>query len=143
VESAKPVICFISHSSKDAEFAESIEQVLGDHGVEAYLSFSHMKGGRPWMAEVGAALDRCQWVLLILSADARKSANVDDEIGAALVMDKFRGRIIPLWHRGRKLMNTNWYPLLRVHHVDFRKSFDDGCEQLLSVWGIPYIAVKY
>ncbi|MBI3824186.1 MAG: toll/interleukin-1 receptor domain-containing protein [Planctomycetes bacterium] len=137
--SAQRINCFISHSSKDWEFAERIEKMLGDHGIEAYLSFDEIVPGRAWRAEVGAALERCQWILLILSADARKSEFVLEEIGYALSKSKkFAGRIIPLWYRGIRKFPREWYPLEAVQHVDFRESFDAGCEQLLRIWKIPH-----
>src|SRR5437588_192032 len=101
----------------------------------------HSRAGGLRHDEIGKALsERCDWFLVGLSPSAVNSKWVKHELVYALNNAPFQnGRITPLLARTcdwRKLSFT----LGNFQFVDFRKSFDAGCRELLRGWGIEYRA---
>ena len=106
-----------------------------------------------WHDEIGAALRRCDWFVLVLSPDAVDSMWVKRELLYSLQQDRFEGRIAPLLHRACAYDELSWTlsqlhlnnPVLRQapcpatqQVIDFVHSFDVGCRELLRIWGIGY-----
>lgn len=57
---------FISHASPDRAFVERLVAMLGRHGVPFWYSDTNIQGGQQWHDEIGAALRRCDWVVVCL-----------------------------------------------------------------------------
>ena len=136
-QNAAPAEVFISHSSKNATFASRLEKVLDGHGVKSFLSKQHIRGAQEWHDEIGAALQRCDWFLVVLSPQSVSSRWVKHELIYALQDDRYKERIIPVLYRkcdGRRLSWT----LSALQRVDFRKDFHQGCKELLVIWGLDY-----
>src|SRR5207302_5970780 len=79
-----PQEVFLSHSSKDREIASRIADVLRDRGVPVWYSETNLRGAQQWHDEIGQALKRCDWFLLILSKPATRSKWVKRELMYAL-----------------------------------------------------------
>ena len=62
-----PKELFLSHSDKDRAFAAALAKVLGRHGIKVWYSRAHLAGSAEWFDEIGKALDRCDWFLIVLS----------------------------------------------------------------------------
>lgn len=62
---------------------------------------------------------------------------VKRELSFALRQTRFDGRIIPILYQPCEPHLLSW-ALPSMQTVDFTQSFDDGCAQLLRVWGIGY-----
>ena len=92
-----------------------------------------------WHDEIGAALGRCDWFVLVLSPDAVDSLWVKRELLYSLQQDRFEGRIAPLLHRTCAYDELSW-TLSQLQVIDFRHGFDAGCRNLLRIWGIGYAA---
>ena len=90
-----------------------------------------------WHDEIGAALRRCDWFVLVLSLDAVDSMWVKRELLYSLQQDRFEGRIAPLLHRACAYDELSW-TLSQLQVIDFVHSFDVGCRELLRIWGIGY-----
>jgi hypothetical protein len=63
-----PTEVFISHSSKNADFISRLNGVLTDHKVKSFVSKANIRGAQQWHDEIGTALKRCDWFLLVASA---------------------------------------------------------------------------
>ena len=61
---------FVSHSSMDRPFVNRLVDVLRRHGVPVWYSEANIQGAQQWHDEIGAALRRCDWFVLVLSPDA-------------------------------------------------------------------------
>jgi len=131
------VFCFLSHATKNRRFAERIQRVLGDHGVDVWLAGDQIIAGQDWLEQVGNALERSDWLLVLLSPAAVKSDWVNLEVKYAIVQERFQGRIILLVYQECEL-RSSWWGLASVQHVDFQEDFHEGCTQLLAIWGIAY-----
>lgn len=128
---------FVSHSSVDRQFVNGLVDVLRRHGIPVWYSETNIQGVQQWHDEIGAALRRCDWFALVLSPDAVASKWVKRELLYSLLQDRFEGRIAPLLHRPCTHDDLSW-TLSQMQMIDFSHSFDDGCRDLLRVWGIGH-----
>jgi hypothetical protein len=129
-----PSEVFVSHSSQDTEFAARIIEVMRAHGIPAFYSPHNILGAQQWHDEIGDALARCDWFLLLLSPDAVGSKWVKRELMYALRSDSFLG-IVPLMYRDCDYESLSW-TLADFQMVDFRGELQEGCRNLLRIWGV-------
>lgn len=78
-----PQEIFLSHSSADRIIADSVVATLRNHGNPVWYSQTNILGAQQWHDEIGKALKRCDWFVVILSPDSVKSmidfsGNLDD-----------------------------------------------------------------
>lgn len=128
---------FLSHSSRDQRFTTSIVDVLRRHGVPVWYSASNIVGAQQWHDEIGAALRRCEWFVLVLSPNSIRSTWVQRELFYALNDARYANRIVPLLYQSCDYVQLSWV-LPSFQTVDFTQSFEEGCQSLLRVWGIGY-----
>ena len=62
---------------------------------------------------------------------------VKRELVYALEQDRFEGRIAPLMHRACDYDPLSW-TLSQLQMIDFTRSCDDGCRDLLRIWDVQY-----
>lgn len=134
---AIPSEIFLSHSSLDQRFVTRLAEMLRRHGVPVWYSRTNILGAQQWHDEIGAALRRCDWFLIVLSANSVESMWVKRELLFALQQKRFEGQIVPLLYQPCDLERFSWV-LSSFQQVDFRKGFDEGCRDLLRVWGLGY-----
>jgi len=128
---------FLSHSHHDRKFAARIAEMLRQHGVPVWYSPSNIVGAQQWQDEIGTALNRCDWFLLVLSPNSIESMWVKREVSFALQQERMSERIIPLLYQDCEIAKLSWV-LPGLQYVDYQRSFDDGCRALLRVWGLGY-----
>jgi hypothetical protein len=85
---------FLSHSSKDRAFVSRLARTLKRHGIKYWYSATHIVAAKQWHDEIGRALRRCGWFLVVLTPDAVKSEWVKRELLFALNDDRYNERII-------------------------------------------------
>ncbi|MGD0089571.1 MAG: toll/interleukin-1 receptor domain-containing protein [Planctomycetota bacterium] len=132
----RPKKVFLSHSSRDRVFADRLVSLLRSHGVRVWYSRTHIRGAQQWHDEIGRALARCDWFLLVLSPHSVKSLWVKRELLYALQKKRYEERIIPLLYKKCRYEKLSW-TLDASQFVPFASGFDAGCEQLLRIWGLP------
>ena len=130
---------FLSHSSADRKFTAKIADVLRQHGVPVWYSDTNIRGAQQWHDEIGAALRRCDWFVVVLTPDAVESRWVKRELLFALQQDRFDGRIAPILCQSCNHDELSW-TLAWLQMVDFRDDFAQGCRDLLRIWGIGFAA---
>lgn len=133
----KPAEVFLSHSSQDQRFASRLAVVLGRHGVKVFYSKKNIRGAQQWHDEIGQALARCNWFVLVLSPAAVRSEWVKRELVYALQTKRYRKHIAPLVLKRCNIDKLSW-TLSGFQSVDFRKSFEKGSQELLALWNISY-----
>ena len=134
---ALPREVFLSHSARDRRFAGKVARVLRSNGVPVWYSGTSIVGAQQWHDEIGEALMRCDWFVVVLSPNSVKSRWVKLELYFALRNARYDSRIIPLLLRPCDHSSLSW-TLGGIQFVDFTASFDDGCRDLLRVWGLGY-----
>ncbi len=133
----RPNEAFLSHSSADQEFVTSISEMMQKHGVPFWYSKTNILGAQQWHDEIGAALNRCDWFLLVLSPNSVQSMWVKRELLFALQQNRFADKIVPVLYQPCDFATLSWIlPSFQV--IDFHQDFDNGCRDLLRIWGIGY-----
>jgi uncharacterized protein YjbI with pentapeptide repeats len=84
--------CFISHSTKDQEFAERLHADLQAKGVRCWFAPEEMKGGRKLHEQIDEAIRLHDKLLLILSEHSMSSNWVKSEIANAREREKGEGK---------------------------------------------------
>ncbi len=124
---------FISHSSHDRVFAEKVVAVLQRHGIASWYAPARLLAARQWHDEIGRALRKCDWFLLILSEYSLRSKWVKRELNFALNADRYNDSILSIVKTPGDYARLSWI-LSSYQQIDF----DEACADLLRVWGIVY-----
>lgn len=132
-----PTEVFISHSSKNGKFIARLNLALTSHGIQTFVSKANIRGAQQWHDEIGTALKRCDWFLLVLSPESVRSMWVKHELIYALQASRYRERIIPILYRNCDKDALSW-TLSAIEWIDFRGDFDEACEQLFQIWRLEY-----
>lgn len=136
-KSRLPREVFLSHSSQDRAFADKLAETLRRHGVPVWYSDTNIVGAQQWHDEIGNALSRCDWFLLVLSPAALKSRWVKRELFYALEDSRYDNRIVPVIHRACDSRKLSW-TLSSMEQIDFTGLPRNGFTELLRVWGLGY-----
>jgi TIR domain-containing protein len=132
----RPTELFLSYSTLDTAFADSVRDVLHHHAIPVWSQINII-GGMQWYDEIGAALRRCDWFAVILSPHAVNSMWVRRELMFALQQLRFDGKILPLLYQSCDLDPYFW-TLPSVQMIDFTGDFHMACRALLRTWGLGY-----
>ena len=132
-----PKEVFLSHSAADRRLADQIAQTLRRHGISVWYSATNILGAQQWHDEIGAALRRCDWLVVVLTEEAVQSLWVKRELCYALQQRRYLDRITPVMAKSCNIEQLSW--TLSAHQtIDFRPGIDAGFRELLRVWGIGY-----
>src|SRR5437773_8008065 len=99
---------FLSHASRDHTQAKRLRDLLVAHGIKVWFSPHHIRGAQQWQDEIGEALARCGWFILMLSPNAVKSMWVKRELNYALIQERYERRIIPLLFKTCDISALSW-----------------------------------
>ena len=132
-----PKEVFLSHSDHDRVFVTQVARTLRNHGIPAWYSRTDIVGGLRWHDEIGGALNRCDWFVLVLSPHSVTSRWVKSELMFALDQSHFEERIIPLLYRECDYVALSW-TLPSFQMVDFTQNADEGFRNLFRIWGLGY-----
>jgi hypothetical protein len=128
---------FLSHSNVDRDFASLLADILRRHGVPVWYSETNILGAQQWHDEIGAALKRCDWLVVVLSPNSVRSVWVKREVLFSLNDQRYADRIIPVIYQPCDYDHLSW-TLSLLQMVDFSADCDDGFRSLLRVWGLGY-----
>jgi hypothetical protein len=132
-----PTEVFLSHSNLDQSFATAVVEMMRRQGIPVWYSQTNIIGAQQWHDEIGAALKRCDWFVLILSPSSVNSVWVKREVLFALNDNRYAEKIIPLLYQPCDSDQLSWTrSLLQV--IDFRQDFENGYRELLRVRGPGY-----
>jgi len=132
-----PKEIFLSHSSLDRSFADSIADTLRNHGIPIWYSRTNILGAQQWHDEIGEALERCDWFIVILSPNSVQSTWVKRELTFALNSNKYDNKIIPVLYQSCDFKKLSW-TLDLVQIIDFSIDSESGFRELFRTWGFGY-----
>lgn len=124
---------FLSHASQDHSKARRLRELLVALGAPVWFSPHHIRGAQQWHDEIGAALARCGWFMVLLTPHAVRSMWVKRELTYALLEKRYENRIIPLMFKKCDFRALS-FTLPQFQMIDFSKSYGHACEELLRVW---------
>lgn len=132
----RPREVFLSHATADKELAQSVIRELESCGVTVWFAPYRLLGSQKWHDEIGKALRRCDWFVLLLSRVSVQSKWVKNELLYVLNEPRLDERIVPVLMEDCDLEKLSW-TLGAIQRVDMRPGFEHGVSELLRVWGIP------
>ena len=133
-----PKEIFLSHAAADRKHATALADVLGAHGLKVWYSDANIKNATQWHNEIGRALARCDWFVLIMTKNSAASKWVRWELMYALREDQYEDHILPiLFKKCDYRNNLSWtldgFQMVKCvgkKRIDYRR--------VLSTWGIAY-----
>ncbi|MEM9274522.1 MAG: toll/interleukin-1 receptor domain-containing protein [Cyanobacteria bacterium P01_F01_bin.143] len=132
-----PKEVFLSYSSQDEKFVSELVSVLIRHGIPVWYSKTNILGAYQWHDEIGKALNRCDWFLIVLSLKSIESMWVKRELMFALQQKRYEGKIVPLLSESCDYEKLSWVlPSFQI--IDFQNDLEDSYRNLLRLWGIGY-----
>ena len=131
----KPRELFLSHASEDRPLADALAATLRAHGVRVWYSTTNLQGAQQWHDEIGRALRRCDWFVVLLTPAAVRSLWVKRELLFALGARSYENRIAPLVARSCRWERLSW----TLGNIQFENlsPYESGCRRLLALWRIP------
>ena len=137
---SSPAELFLSHSTADGPAALALAETLRRPGVPVWYAPDRLVGSELWIDEIGAALDRCDWFLVLVSSQTRNSFWVKREIQYALTQGRLVGRITAVVVDSTDARDLSWVfqTVQQIREADFTQS----ARQVLRMWGIGLDASK-
>ncbi len=132
-----PAEVFISHSDQDREFVVELCGVLDRHGIPFWYARRELRGAKIWHDEIGAALGRCDWLLVVLSPASVESMWVRREVQYALRSPRYDRRIVPIVAEPCEIDRLSW-TLGGFQMITCSENPTEAYRQLLQVWGIGF-----
>ena len=120
-----------------SRFCRRIGNELRRHHVPFWYSQTNIIGHQQWHDEIGLALRRCDWFLIVLSPQSIQSEWVKSELMYAFRHNRLRKRVVPILYQDCDPEDLSW-KLPEFQIIDFRKSLTDGYRNLFRVWGLGY-----
>ena len=135
--SPHPSEVFLSHSSMDRSVANGVADLLRRHTIPVWYSSTEILGAQQWHDEIGRALKRCDWFVVLLSPNSIVSPWVKRELMFALKEQRYADKIIPVLIKPCDPDQLSW-TLSSLQVVNLTDDFENGCRELLRIWGIGY-----
>jgi hypothetical protein len=133
-----PKEVFLSHSNMDREKASELAETLRRHSIPVWYSKTNINGAQEWHEEIGKALKRCDWFIVILSKESIKSVWVKREMLYALNHKQYENHILPLVIDKCDIEELSW-TLSMFQILDMKVSDASFYQQLFKIWGLGYI----
>jgi hypothetical protein len=93
----RPVRVFLSHNHHDRAYVESqIRAPLAARNVETWYAEQDIVPGDDYIRKIQDGLLKCDWMLVVVTAQAAASDWVRAEVNTALKDPRFHGRVIPV-----------------------------------------------
>jgi TIR domain-containing protein len=132
-----PKEVFLSHSSKNRASATGLADTLRNHGVPVWYSSINIRSAQQWHDEIGKALKRCDWFLLLITKASCKSKWVKQELSYALNHRQYNNHILPIKAEKCPYEALSW-TLGNFQMVDFDVRNNRGFKEILATWGIGF-----
>lgn len=132
-----PKEVFISHSSENRAITKKVAETLRAHNIPVWYSDTNIKGAQQWHDEIGRALRRCDWFVLLLSQDSVSSKWVRMELGYALNHSQYDEKILPVILEDCDYESLSW-TLGFFQMGDLSNGEDEGYTEILGTWGFGF-----
>jgi len=132
-----PKEVFLSHSSKNTDVAVSVAGTLRNHGVPVWFSPTSILSAQQWHDEIGKALRRCDWFIVLLSRAAVESQWVKSELVYALRHNQYNDHILPVMIEACDYEELSW-TLGNFQMVDLNADRKEAFTRILRTWGLGF-----
>jgi formylglycine-generating enzyme required for sulfatase activity len=124
---------FISHATKDADFAHRLADDLKQLGIRVWIAPESIRPGEGWVKAIERGMRESSHVVIVLTPAALKSKWVEKETEVVIAEErKGRLQIFPLDVEPCDI------PLLLSSYqtIPFRRNYDTGLSQLAAILGL-------
>jgi len=121
----------------DSAVLKRVARELQRHGIKVWYSERHIAGAQQWLDEIGRALKRCDWCIVLLTPAAVKSKWVKHEVSWAVRAKRYDGRILPVLVTKCKYDDLSW-TLGTFQMLKLTKS-SKCIKDILGIWNVAYI----
>lgn len=122
---------FISYSRSDSDFVDRLEADLRARDFQVWVDRQRVEGGQDWAEMIQRAIERSEYLLVVLSPDAVASEWVKKEIGFAQSSGKY---VIPLLYRRVAQVPIR---LEGLQWIEFVGAYQQGLDALLYALATP------
>ncbi|MCH8876510.1 MAG: toll/interleukin-1 receptor domain-containing protein [Chloroflexi bacterium] len=136
-----PKELFLSHSSHNTQIASAITGTLRNHGVPVWYSQTNILTAQQWHDEIGNALRRCDWFMVLLSIDSVQSIWVKRELLYALTYSQYEDHIMPVIIEHCNYEGLSW-TLDQFQMADYSNNAGVAYAQILARWGLGFDDTK-
>jgi hypothetical protein len=136
-----PKEVFLSHSSTNRRIATAVADTLRNHGVPVWYSRTNIMTAQLWQDEIGKALRRCDWFLVLVSSAAITSIWVKRELSYALNHSQYDDHIMPVMVENCDYEELSW-TLGIFQMADLNVDPEGAYKQMLQTWGLGLDADK-
>lgn len=136
-----PKEVFLSHSSQNSAVTEKIAETLRNHNISVWYSKTNIRGAQQWQDEIGKALRRCDWFIILLSDESVISKWVKMELGYALSHSQYDNHILPVTLADCDYESLSW-TLGVFQMADLSQDMEDGYSEILGTWGYGFDSTK-
>jgi hypothetical protein len=136
-----PKELFFSHSSRNLLTANRIAETLRNHGIPVWYSPTNIMTAQQWHDEIGNALRRCDWFMVLLSPNSVDSIWVRRELQYALRHNQYDNHILPVLIENCDYEELSW-TLGMFQMADFTNDENNAYTQILNAWGIGFDQTK-
>lgn len=120
---------FISYSIQDEKIATFLQRHLTNEGLKVFMASVTLAPGQRWGQEILKNLKNSEWVLFLASKTACESPFVQQELGAALIMEK---KLIPIVWNIKPSNLPGW--IKQVQALDLAgMSLNEACHQISGI----------
>jgi len=130
-----PKEVFLSHSSTNRAIASAVAETLRNHGVPVWYSKSNIMTAQLWQDEIGKALRRCDWFIVLVSSAAIASTWVKRELSYALNHSQYDDHIMPVTIEDCDYEELSW-TLGVFQMADLNSNPEEAHKQMLQAWGV-------
>lgn len=117
--------------------ATAVAETLRNHGIPVWFSPTNIITAQQWQEEIGKALRRCDWFLVLLSNDSINSKWVKLELVYALNHSQYDNHIIPVAIEPCEYEELSW-TLGSFQMVDMTNNKEEAFYQILRSWGLGF-----
>lgn len=121
--------------------ATAVAEILRGHGVPVWFSPTNIRSAQQWHDEIGNALRRCDWFLLLLSKASVRSKWVKIELSYALNHSQYDGHILPAIIGSCDPEELSW-TLGVFEMVTLNGNREKGFTEILGAWGVGFDRTK-
>ena len=126
-----PKEVFLSHSTKNRNITEKVAETLRSHKIPIWYSDDSIKGAQKWHDEIGKALRRCDWFVVLLSADSITSKWVKMELGYALNHSQYDEHILPVLLEDCDYESLSWTQEF-FQMANLSNNLEEGYKEILG-----------
>jgi len=111
---------FVSHCTADRDFVKNrLLEPLSHLGIRTWYAPDDIPKGAEWIRSIEEGLDKCRWMVVIVSQAAADSEWVRREVDLAIADPKMKERIIPILIDDTKPGDINKF-LSIMQYIDIR-----------------------